>query len=37
MVLAAEMIFWRGQHAAWASEPAMSACHRRLSKNTLDV
>jgi hypothetical protein len=31
------MMPWWHNISAWASEPAMSTCHRRLSKNTLEV
>jgi len=32
-----EMMPCAASMPAWARLPAMSACHRRLSKNTLDV
>ena len=32
-----EMIFCAASMSACAKEPAISACHKRLSKNTLDV
>ena len=33
----AAMIFWADSISACAREPWMSACHMRLSKNTLEV